>query len=214
MDKIGHNAGVMKLGIFGGSFNPVHNGHLLLAQDALEAFGLDRVLFVPCAQAPHKPASLLASAEDRRAMLELALARDPRFEVCGLEMERGGVSYSLDTVTALIRQFPEARPHFIIGSDTLRELSSWKSIDRLLELCEFVTMARPGFDGAGLTDAEIGLPAPWPDRLRAKTATGHVSGISSSEIRRRLARGFGIRYFVPPEVETYIRERKVYVERN
>jgi nicotinate-nucleotide adenylyltransferase len=200
-------------GILGGSFNPVHGGHLLLAQDALEAFGLERVLWVPCGQAPHKAAGQLAPAADRLAMLKLAIGGDPRFEVSTVELDRPGLSYAIDTVDELQRRHPGVRFSFIIGADTLPELKTWENSPGLLERCDFVTLGRPGFAPARMSDAEIGLPAPWPERLRARAAEGRAIGISSSEIRRRLAAGLDIRYFVPPAVEAYLRGRSLYGHR-
>jgi nicotinate-nucleotide adenylyltransferase len=199
-----------RLGIFGGSFNPVHHGHLIAAQDALEAFALDRVLFVPCAQPPHKPAAVMASAADRRAMLELALEDNPRFELCALELDRGGVSYTVDTLRALRTQHPDDALVFIIGADTLPELHTWRAMDEILALAEIVTLARPGTPPERWSDAAIGLPPPWPERLRARLAHGHAVEISSSDIRRRLAERREIRYFVPPRVEQYLQARRMY----
>ena len=198
------------IGILGGSFNPVHLGHLILAQDAFERFELDRVYFVPCACAPHKPADLLAPAEDRLAMLEEAIEGDPRFAVSRAEIDRGGVSFTIDTVREFRQLFPGSGLHFIIGADTLTELKSWRCIGELLSLCAFVTLARPGFRTADVRDEDIGLPPPWPDRLRARVATGHAVDISSTDIRMRLAEGLSIRYLVPETVEMYISEHHLY----
>ena len=198
------------IGILGGSFNPVHVGHLILAQDAMERFELERVCFVPCAQAPHKAAEMLAPAEDRFAMLDVAIEGDPRFAVSRVEIDRGSVSYTIDTVREFRRLFPDSRLHFIIGADTLTELKSWRSIGELLDLCAFVTLARPGFRSTDLRDEDIGLPPPWPDRLRARVAAGHAVEISSTDIRMRLAEGLRIRYLVPETVEMYISEHHLY----
>jgi nicotinate-nucleotide adenylyltransferase len=199
-----------RLGIFGGSFNPVHHGHLIAAQDALEAFALDRVLFVPCAQPPHKPAAVMAPAADRRAMLELAIADNPRFELCTLELDRGGVSYTVDTLRALRERHPGETLAFIIGVDTLSELHTWRAIGEVLEMAEIVTLIRPGTPPERWSDAALGLPPPWPERLRARMVHGHAVEISSSDVRRRLAEGREIRYFVPPRVEQYLRARRMY----
>lgn len=198
------------IGIIGGSFDPIHMGHLILAQDAVEAFALDRILFVPCAQAPHKPAGPVAPAEDRAAMIALAVAGDPRFELCRLELDRGGVSYTYDTVAALRSACPDAALRFVIGADTLTELHSWRRIGDLLRLCEFVTVARPGFRLADLQPADLRLPSPWAADLLRRVASGHAVDLSSSDIRKRLARGVGVRYLVPDSVATYISEHHLY----
>jgi nicotinate-nucleotide adenylyltransferase len=199
-----------RIGILGGTFNPVHLGHLILAQDALERFELDRVFFVPCAQSPHKTAEPPIAAAHRAAMLEAALEGDPRMEVSRAEIERGGVSYTIDTVEDFARRFPGAEICFIIGADTLAELHRWKDIGRLLERCAFVTLARPGFDVDAIAPESLRLPPPWPERLLARVAAGHAVDISSTDVRMRLAEGLRVRYLVPDAVEMYIREHHLY----
>jgi len=199
-----------KLGILGGTFNPVHLGHLVLAQDALERFGLDGVLFIPCARPPHKPAPALADGAHRLALLRLAVAGDPRFEVSALELERGGPSYTIETVRRLRAERPASRLFFILGADSLLELHQWRAIGELLALCEFVTMRRPGVPAARLGAARLRLPPPWPARLRANLFTGHAVDISSTEIRRRLAERRSIRYLVPDAVGRYLAEQGLY----
>lgn len=200
----------MRVGLFGGSFNPVHAGHMVVAQDAAEAFELDRVIFVPCANPPHKLPGALAPGEHRAAMIEAAIDGNPRFGLSRREMERPGITYTIDTV----REMQAARPgdslHFLIGADTLIELRTWKDIGRLLELCEFLTLVRPGFPLHAVDPGALGLPPPWPERLLARVARVHEVGISSSDIRMRLAEGLGIRYLVPDCVERYIGEHHLY----
>jgi len=200
----------MRIGLFGGSFNPVHVGHLVVAQDAAEAFGLDRVVFLPCGHPPHKPADALAPGEHRAAMIEAAIEGDPRFAISRCELERPGVTFTIDTVRALRAAQPDDSFHFLIGADTLPELHSWKDIGALLGLCEFLTLVRPGFDPARMDPVALGLPEPWPARLLARTARVHEVGVSSSDIRMRLAEGLAIRYLVPDCVERYISEHHLY----
>ena len=200
----------MKLGVLGGTFNPVHVGHLILAQDACERLALDRVLWVPCAQPPHKQAPQLAGAEHRLAMLRLAVQGDPRFEVSTLELERGAPSYAVDTVRQLRAAHPGSRLYFLIGADSLLELHLWHAVAELLELCEFATMVRPGAPLGTDPAADLKLPAPWPARLLGNLFTGHTVEVSSTELRRRLAEGRSIRYLVPEAVERYILEHGLY----
>ena len=200
----------MKIGILGGTFNPVHVGHLVLAQDALEDYELDKILFVPCATPAHKEESSLAPTRHRVAMLELALEHDPRFEVSMVELERGGVSYTIDTVEALAVAHPKAELFFIIGGDTLFEIHSWRQVDRLLSLCEFIVMARPGFEDRDLTAQTLRLDDPWAERLAGRVTAMHLVDVSSSDIRMRVAEGLSIRYLVPPEVAMYISEHNLY----
>lgn len=199
-----------RIGIFGGSFNPVHNGHLVMAQDALEHFGLSRVILMPAAQPPHKPSPVLAPAADRLEMLRLAVEGDPRFEVSDDEIQRGGISYTVDTVQRLCDRYPQARLHLIVGGDSLFELHTWKDIRTILDRCEVVTVARPGFSAGACDPAQLNLPEPWPRILLANVVTGHLVEISSTELRQRLARGQSIRYLVPEAVERYIQTRALF----
>jgi nicotinate-nucleotide adenylyltransferase len=198
------------IGILGGSFNPVHQGHLILAQDALERFELDEVVFVPAFRPPHKEPSRLAETRHRLAMLEMALEGDPRFSVSAIEGEREGPSYSIDTVRELRAQRPDAAWSFIIGADTLPELHTWKDIETLLGLVRVVTLARPGWPVEAMDDAALRLPPPWPERLRQHLAVGHEIGISSTEIRMRVAEGLSIKFLVPDAVGMYIAEHGLY----
>jgi len=201
---------MQRVGVLGGTFNPVHAGHLIMAQDAYELFDLQRVLFVPSAQPPHKPQKELLSAQHRLAMLELAVQDDPRFEVCGIEIERGGVSYTVDTVAELRERYPGAELCFIVGSDSLAELHLWRSVLQILKLVRIVSLVRPGFDEARVRILDLGLPDPWPARLLGDLRTGHLTGIASSDIRHRLAEGLDIRYLVPDAVAMYIAEHHLY----
>jgi nicotinate-nucleotide adenylyltransferase len=199
-----------RIGILGGTFNPVHLGHLVMAQDALEQFDLERVLFVPASTPPHKAATHVVSAEHRLAMLRLAIDPDPRFEICEDEIERSGVSYTIDTMRRLLDHYRDAKLFFVIGSDTLRELHTWKDIHTLLDLCEFIIVGRPGFAVDALTAKQLRLDEPWPARLAKNVVAGHRVEISSTDIRVAAERGRSIRYLVPEAVERYIRDTRLY----
>lgn len=199
-----------RLGILGGTFNPIHIGHLILAQSALEAFGLGSVLFVPCATPPHKSASDLIEGRHRLAMVERATEWNPFFDVSDMELQRAGMSYAIDTVRELGQRMPDTELFFIIGADTLRELHKWRNIDDLLALCRFVTFSRPGSELDGLRQADLKLAPPWPERLMKDVVAGRHLDISSSDVRYRIAEGLSIRYLVPPEVEMYIAEHGLY----
>lgn len=207
----GYHLGMtQKLGILGGTFNPVHQGHLILAQDALEHFGLNRVLFIPCAQPPHKAPNSLAAAKHRLAMLRAAVADNPRFEISTIELERSGPSFTIETLKTLRETHPDTRFYFMIGTDSLLELHQWREISELLELCEFVTMLRPGFPVEHLAEERLNLPPPWPARLLKNLFPGHAADISSTDIRRRVAAGCSIRYLVPDAVAGYIAAQGLY----
>jgi nicotinate-nucleotide adenylyltransferase len=197
-----------RIGILGGTFNPVHLGHLLMAQDAMEQLRLDVVKFIPAAVPPHKPAERLAPARDRLCMVRLAIRGNPAFEADDIEIRRGGVSYTVDTLRELRRRNPGARLYFIIGADSLRELHRWREVERLVKLCTFVTVPRPGFQPRPVVDPKLD-PA-TRRRLRQHVLRGHACDIASREIRDRVARGLSIRYLLPDAVRDYIRRRKLY----
>jgi nicotinate-nucleotide adenylyltransferase len=197
-----------RIGILGGTFNPVHLGHLLIAQDAMEQLRLDRVKFIPSATPPHKAVDKLASERDRLRMITLAIRGNARFEVDDIEIRRGGKSYSVDTLTELRRRDPSASFYFIIGSDSLRELHLWREVQLLVTLCTFVTVSRPGYEPKPVIDPR--LDAATRRRLRQHVLGGHACDIASRDIRARVASGRSIRYLVVDAVHTYIRRRRLY----
>jgi nicotinate-nucleotide adenylyltransferase len=196
------------IGIFGGTFNPIHVGHLLTAQDALEQMDLERVIFIPSATPPHKVVDKLASARDRLRMIKLAIRGHDRFDVDDIEIKRGGKSYSVDTLTQLKRRHPRAELFFIIGADSLQELHLWREVARLVTLCTFVTVPRPGFKPEPVIDPR--LDAATRRRLRQHVLRGHPCDIASRDIRTRVARGRSIRYLVPDTVRRYIARCRLY----
>lgn len=199
-----------RIGILGGTFNPVHLGHLILAQSAVEAFDLGKVLFIPCGVPPHKNPGMLIPAEHRLAMVRAAVAGDPRFEALDIEIRRTGISYAVDTVGQLRETYKGSELIFIIGSDTLQELYLWKNIYSLLTLCKFAVFCRPGIDVRGAQAAGLHLESPWAERLVEGVTGARQVDISSSDIRYRIAEGLSIRYLVPQDVERYIREHGLY----
>lgn len=199
-----------KIGILGGSFNPVHLGHLLMGRAAAEAFDLDRVLLVPCAVSPFKQGVTdLAPGADRLEMVRLSAAGDMLFEPSAIDLERGGVSYALDTVREVRARQAGDSIYFIMGMDSLRELSHWHRVLEMLEICDVITVGRPGIDGP-LSADELDFPPGVRDRLMGGVIRGRLFDVSSSEIRRRIAEGRTIRYLVSPAVESYILNRGLY----
>lgn len=195
------DAGRRRFGVFGGSFDPVHLGHLLAAQDACEQMQLDRVVFMPAAQAPLRDDAPRASAARRLALLHAAVAGDARFEVSTLEIDRGGVSYTIDTVRALRLAHPEVDWFWIIGADQTARLAQWREIDVLAGLTAFIVLARPGYT----------IPAAAsPASLRLHPVSAHLFDVSSSEIRGRVAAGKPVRYFLPPSVGDAIERDQLY----
>ncbi|MBI2933214.1 MAG: nicotinate (nicotinamide) nucleotide adenylyltransferase [Planctomycetes bacterium] len=185
-----------RLGIMGGSFNPIHHGHLIAADRACEQLRLDRVLFIPTALSPLKDVSDLAPAEHRMAMVRLAIREHPKFKALDIEITRGGLSYTFDTVAALKTS---ADIFIIIGDDAVGAIPRWYRIHDLATRVTFAVVARPG-------RFEPAPPGPWKLR-RVRTPLIEISG---SEIRQRAAREASIRYLVPSAVEKYIRTHKLY----
>jgi nicotinate-nucleotide adenylyltransferase len=186
----------MRLGLFGGSFNPIHHGHLITATRAAEAVKLDRVLFIPAARSPLKNGRDLAPAPDRWAMLRLALRGNRLFEASDLELRRAGVSYTIDTLRELKRR-TRAELYWILGSDAARLLPRWKSIAEVRGLASFVIAPRPGDRVPGKMPKDRILRAPLLE-------------LSSSEIRARVRGGLSVRYMLPDPVERYILRKGLY----
>jgi len=199
----------VRLGIFGGSFDPVHLGHLLLAEYCREAVGLDRVWFVPAAQPPHKQTRELSPAEHRVEMLKLAIAGHQPFEVSLVEIERGGVSYTWETLHALKQERPHDELFLLIGADTLIDLPNWRKPETVLELATPVAVGRAGSQ----IDWDVLAPLVEPARLEAfRSVAVNMPSIelSSSEIRRRVSEGRSVRFQTPRAVEKYIESAGLY----
>ena len=197
-----------RIGILGGTFNPIHLGHLIVAQDAMDELELARVVFIPSATPPHKRYEGNASAAQRLAMVRLAIRGNPRFKVDDIEIRRGGASYTVDTLSELRRHDRYTDFYFIIGADSLQELHRWREVGRLVRLCTFVTVPRPGFQARPVIDPKLD-PA-TRRQLRQHVLRGHACDISSRDIRARVARGDSIRYLVPDAVARYIQRHRLY----
>lgn len=186
------------IGLFGGSFDPIHHGHLLVAQAVLEELGLDELRFLPAREQPFKVGRHQASAEDRARMVALAIAGEPRFGLERVELEREGPSYTVDTLLALRAREPGREFALLVGADAARELPTWHQAGRLPALATLVVFARPG---------SAVPPLPWPVRLVGVPALP----ISATAIRRRVAAGRSIRYWVPDPVAEYVSARGLYL---
>ena len=196
--------------MFGGSFDPVHIGHLIIAQDAVEQLELDRLIFVPTAVSPLKLHQAPVEGRHRLEMIRLATADDLRFDVSGIEVERGGVSYTIDTVLQLQAENPQAELFFIIGLDSLKDLHRWVRVDDLLECCTVVPLGRGG-ECPDQVASECRLPDAWKTKLLQRLIRVHEVEVSSSEIRMRIAEGLSIQTLVPAEVGMYIVEHNLYM---
>lgn len=190
----------LKLGLFGGSFDPVHLGHLLVAQAAREELELDAVCFIPATRSPFKPEAQPALAAARLRWLRLALAGLPWAQVDTQEIDRGGVSYTIETVREYARRFPRARLHWLIGADHVAQLPAWRDAPELARLVEFLVIPRPG-------DAATPLPAPF----RGRTLRGFPLGVSSSQIRARVKAGLPVDLLVPPAVAGDMSNSRLYL---
>lgn len=189
-----------RLGLYGGSFDPVHCGHLLVSEAAREELGLDRIVFIPAAQSPFKPESAPAPAATRVRLLRLALAGDTRAEIDLQEIERGGTSYTIDTVQDYVRRHPSAKIHYLIGADHVGSLPKWREAATLAALVEFIVIPRPG-------EPSQPLPAPF----RGQQLRGFPLGVSSSQIRDRIRQGRSIRGLVPEPVREAIQNSGLYL---
>ena len=190
----------MKLGIYGGSFDPVHLGHLLVAQAAMEELGLARLFFVPAAQSPFKPENQPAPAAARLRLLRLALAGKTDCEIDEQEIRRGGVSYTVDTLRDYAKKFPGAELFNLVGADNVPKLNEWREPAELARLAEFVAIPRPG-----------GTAAVFPAPFRGRMLRGFPFGVSSSEIRARVKAGLPICNLVPAAVAEAIHAAKLYI---
>ncbi len=198
----------LRLGIMGGTFDPIHMGHLATAEAVWDAFGLDEVIFIPSAHPPHKQERKIIDPMHRLRMTELAIRGNPHFRISDLELRREGPSYTLDTVTALQASFgKDAELYVITGADAMNELFSWYHVKELLGKCHFIAATRQGteLDTAALREHFGALGESHIHQLDTPALE-----ISSTDIRRRLRRGRTIRYLVPPQVEEYIEKEGLY----
>ncbi|MFM8494579.1 MAG: nicotinate-nucleotide adenylyltransferase [Planctomycetia bacterium] len=204
----------MRIGIFGGSFDPVHQGHLVVAECCREQARLDRVVFVPTAIQPFKQDRRPAEAHHRAEMLGLAVGGNPAFAVSTLELDRGGVSYTVDTLTAIRHANTGDELHLILGPDALASLPGWREPSRILELARVIAVQRDGLDDVAAIVQTPGLAALLgPERARdivAEKAAVPTIGIRSSDLRALVAQGRSIRYRTPRAVEQYIAAHALY----
>jgi nicotinate-nucleotide adenylyltransferase len=185
----------LRIALYGGTFDPVHHGHLILARDAIEQLSLDRVIFIPAAISPHKPGTVPAPGAARREMLEAAIAGEPRFSVDACELEREGPSFAIETVESMRDQFAAAALFYLIGEDNVPKLDTWHRIAELRQLVTFVVFDR----------GQSRIPHAMPKLSRR-------IDISATEIRRRVAEGLPIDHLVPPPVATLIAKQHLYQE--
>jgi len=222
------HSSILRLGLLGGSFNPVHNGHMAIARQTREALGLDQILFIPTSHPPHKPNGSLAPAQDRYEMVRLAIASDPTLAISDVEIRRPGKSYSIDTIRQLQQKYgAQTQLFFLIGLDAFLDFPSWRDPLTLLELCRFVVLSRPGLSFRSLSTVPLLPPIPYPSL--ADLDAGRISRIeaplrkqgltclklppcpiSASDIRSRIRQGLPVANLLPPLVESYILHHYLY----
>ena len=213
----------MKIGIFGGTFDPIHWGHLRSAEEVGETYRLDRVYFIPASIPPHKGGQTTTPALDRLRMVRLAVARNPRFIVSTVELARPGLSYSIDTIRGFAGQLKKSDSlYFIIGLDAFREIGTWKDFREIFTLCNFIVTSRPGskendpLKGTGVAVKKLFCYDSNRKNYRHRSGTRIYFieltdiAISASEIRALVRQGKSIRYLGPPAVESYIKRHGLY----
>jgi nicotinate-nucleotide adenylyltransferase len=200
----------VKLGILGGTFDPIHLGHLIIAEEAMSSLGLDRVLFVPAGDPWMKADTTITPRQHRLAMVLAAVGDNPKFKVSPSELERFGPSYTVETLEEFQEDYGlQTELYFIIGADALKGFGRWNQPERVLELCTLAVVGRPAQEELDLSSLEATLPG---IRKRIAMVDDVAIGVSATDIRGRVAEGRSIRYLVPPTVEAYIQEHGLYKE--
>jgi nicotinate-nucleotide adenylyltransferase len=196
----------MRVGIFGGTFDPVHLAHLILAEQCREQGRLDQVWFVPAGRPPHKPQRELTPFAQRAEMLSLALAGNPAFRIEDVEKDRPGPSFTADTLEALCARHPEHEFFLLVGGDALRDLPGWYEPARIVARATLLVMARPGVEVLSAEDLEAKVGKP----VRLQAVVAPLVDISSSDVRERVRAGRSIRYLVSRAVEAYVQDKRLY----
>ncbi len=200
--------GIKRLAIMGGTFDPIHYGHLVAAEGAKCEFDLDRVIFIPAARPPHKTKKEMTAPYHRLHMVERAIYSNSHFEISALELEREGLSYTINTVNAVREIHPQASIYFITGADAVLEILTWKNVEELLNVCKFIAATRPGYDLENLEHTLSCLPRQYLKNIC--TMEVPALAISSTDIRARVADNRPIKYLLPELVERYIFEEGLY----
>lgn len=201
--------GFSKIGILGGTFNPIHCGHLIIAEAVREKFCLDRVLFIPSGQPPHKPDTEVIGAEHRYEMVRRAVASNSFFEASRVEIDREGYTYTINTLKVLREEYgTDTGLFFIIGADIIPELNIWKEFESVFKLCEFIAVLRPGHDRKTIEADIEQLKRDY--KLKIYMTETPLTDISSSDIRERCSMGKSIKYLVPDSTENYIKAKGLY----
>ena len=198
-----------RYGIMGGTFDPIHTGHLVVAEEVRKEFNLDKVIFMPTGDPPHKNAKKVSKGYSRYEMTLLATITNPYFEISRLELDRQGITYTIDTMIELKERYGDSvELFFITGADSLLELHKWKDSEKILEICKIVAATRPGYDLDHMKGRLKELNELHKDKINTITTPGLQ--ISSTDIRRRVKNDMSIKYLLPESVEIYINKYKLY----
>ena len=198
----------MRIGILGGTFDPIHMAHLVIAEEARVRLGLEEIVFIPTGQPWLKAAQPISPAPARMEMVRLAVASNPFFRVSSIEVDRSGPTYTVDTLEALRDEWgQDTEVYFIVGMDALMDLPKWRDPVRILDLCTLVVFARPEYGDVSFSDLEQAVPGA---RDNVRILSDPQFGVSGTDIRRRVARGVSIRYLVPEAVERFILDHRLY----
>lgn len=208
MDKTTNKRHAKRIGLMGGTFDPIHHGHLVAAEVARFEFGLEKVIFIPAGIPPHKTRKDISLPGHRLEMASRAVASNPFFTVSNLEIKRAGVSYAIDTVQEMCRLFPDNDLYFITGADAVLEILTWRNVIGLLELCSFIAATRPGFKLESLNKSLSYYSHHQLSKI--KTLEVPALAISSTDIRARVQEGRPIKYLLPEKVEEYIYLNRLY----
>ena len=199
------------VGIMGGTFDPIHYGHLVIAEAARAKYRMDEIIFVPSGMPPHKKVRSITHSEHRFQMTKLAIQDNPHFCVSRLEIDRPGLSYAVDTIRAMRDLFAvNAKLYFITGADAILEILSWKDVGALINMCQLVAATRPGYSLGGLEDIIERIRTEHKRDFSVHTMEVPALMISSTDIRSRVQKGMPIKYLLPDSVEKYIYEHKLY----
>ena len=197
-----------RIGLMGGTFDPIHYGHLVAAEEARYQFAMEKVIFVPASRPPHKSNRHISTPEQRLAMTKIAVNSNPYFTTSDIEIKRAGLSYTVDTVRAMKQANPDGEIYFITGADAILDIVTWKNAEGLLGECIFVAATRPGFYLEAIEDKLDRLSK--AALMKIKTIEVPALAISSTDIRQRVCEGRPIKYLLPDEVEKFIHQNNLY----
>lgn len=199
---------ILRMGISGGTFDPIHIGHLIIAQEVCDYLNLSKVLFIPVGNPPHKDESRVTDAHTRLDMVKIAIQNNPRFEALDIEVNRSGYTYAVDTLVELKKRYKNAVFYYLIGADVVFDLVTWKKYEEVFELCEFVAVLRQGYNKENVATRIDELKA--SHNIKIQTYEIPLIGVSSTLIRDRIKANRSVKYLLPSKVEEYIAKNNLY----